>query len=467
MRNGTNRTVAKTLSATEFFPSQHNLSALRIGSTAASNCIQAFSYGSQVEDRTGELVNPAVDLLENWSHLHPAARHSLIVGTAMLFSCLLVHCDSQTASRYVLRIVSERERLPHDYLGLMLVAFALSRADYPDWAHPPHHRAARAARAERAIEAITRYASELDVSHVRHSSGPVIFNTRRTSSPDTFKNRRGSGLETINTRRSSVLNTLNNGGSRAMIYFGLLELLSNAETYKLVDADFEEIQKAIASLIDADTRHVIHTLPSTFDIRRHTMEIVTRKLSANNDQHDLFANDTFSAATAHLAALHRTYHPEISPPTDQVYTFVIECFCRAPPSEDGFFDTMALDLMHEFPRLDLSESLVRTLNRRNIPSLLVNTLGSEHFVKKLFAARLLCLLIDLTLRNFNTPSTAWEEFLAALLKGVDLAEAPILAQLEQRRNTLATEYENMLENDRRRRHKYFTTLGIALQNGQY
>jgi hypothetical protein len=347
--------------------------------------------------------------LEKWKYLHREARHTLIVGTTMLFSCSIIHCDPPTASRLVSQILSKRAELPDEYLGLLMLVFGLSRSDYPGWTHPPP--LSSVARAERAIEAIMYY------------------------DPGTY--------------------TSNIGVARAMTYFGLLELLSKSQTYNLIDEDFGPINDAFVSLQDVDVHHVIHTLPPTSNICQHTVDIVTRNLLAKDEQHDLFANGTLSAATAHLTALHRIYRTDIATPTDQVYVFVIEFFCKSPP--DTFLDTMALDLMYDFPRPKRSESLVRTLNRRNIPSLLVNTLRSEHFEKKLFATRLLYLLINLASLTSEVPSAAWGEFSTTLLGGEDSSDSPILTHLEQRGSALATEYGVMLRNDTKPRHKYFAT----------
>lgn len=279
------REVANILTAEEFTPSKDNLIALRTGSTTASYCLQALSHGTQIHKQTIQLIDSAIELLEKHERdqitLHPAARLSLVIGTAMLLSCAVAHADPPAAARIAMRLIPKQGRMRKESLGLLLAAFAFSRADQPGGTLPPP--LTPAARAERAIEVITAH---------------------------------GAKLELLPTESTEVL-----------IALGLLELFSNSESYKLVDQDVEAI--GLTFIPPQPTAVRIHTLPEDFRIHPYVTNILIPSPSAIDKLSKIF--NTKASADAYVLILNGTYN-SIPSEHEHIFPFVAAYIYQQPAS---------------------------------------------------------------------------------------------------------------------------------------
>lgn len=376
--------------------------ALRVGSAAASHCLQSLSYG--VQPQALKLANSAADLLEklaqNWNLLHPAAHLSLLIGASMLLSCSLVHCDPPTAAKLLLRLLPNHskpwDRLRPSYLGLLLTTWAFSRSDYPGWTHPAP--LTFMTRAERAIDVITHYATNI--------------------------------------------NNLDNETSWAMVDFGLLELLSNWKIYELAREDFGRIYSTFLPLPDGSIP-TIYTLPSSFDIRHHALEATARIISITEGQYDIFPRGAGQMAIrVFKEALICTHAEDVIVPTEQIYLLVIEGVCLIP-SNAGQLD-LAYHLMERFSIPQPSNNLFRLLMTKNTISLLLNTLGSDDLNRRLFAMGQLCLLIKLALGSIDmlARDSAWKKLLVRLFRSDDPCYPP--ERLKLVGEALAEKYEELL-----------------------
>ncbi|KAB5590717.1 Ribonuclease [Ceratobasidium theobromae] len=262
-----------------FIPSANNLMALRIGSTTASHCLQTLSPGTQIQEQVVRLISSAVDLLEKHSRgettLHPAAQLSLSTGTAMLLSCAVAHCDSPSAAQIALRLIPKQGRMKNEYLGLLLAAFAFSRAAHPDGTHSSP--LGSAARAEQALNVIEHYGEQVE-SH---------------------------------------------GGNdaRTMITLGLLELLSQSDHYKLDDEVIKRIGSELTPLWIPPS-HNIHALPPRFDIRQHAIDVLIPSTTYNIPTNEVTAD-------VYISILNRM---PFDIPNGKIYTFVAAYIYQQPTS---------------------------------------------------------------------------------------------------------------------------------------
>lgn len=388
---------------------------LSIGQKSASHCLQAFRSGEP--SQLLEHLELAVNMLERYGlrkvTLQPVPRYRLAVGAALSLSCLPARHDSAEAVKHVLRLIPVQVRISQQHLALLLTAFALTISDCPGWTES---RLSHSDRIERAIEAVAYYGPDID--------------------------------------------KLSEDDAKAMIDFGLLELLSNSTSYSFDTPDFKAINLAFRSLQDVRNHHAIHTLPPDFDVRRYVMETITNNVSSDGEEHDLFTTDA-PVATGYLVALDRTYSPTLGAPTEPVYAFVIECLCR---SSDGFTIDVALNLMHEFPIPELSEALIWTLNSREIVKLLFTTRESNNENQKLVARGLLALLAKLTCQSADLDSDGWNELAADILLNDGPGQSVSEERMGQRWDELATEYEDMISNDQMHRDKYMNRLLGQIQN---
>ncbi|CAE6499925.1 unnamed protein product [Rhizoctonia solani] len=340
LQNSTERQLDVHLTNQELSPTEDNLLALQIGSSALSHCLQTLDAGPQNESY--ELINSAVEFLERTDpiELHDAARLSFITGTQMLISFSIIYCEPPLAARFVLRLM-EADLSPK-YLGVFLTLFALSRNDFLGWIYPAPLDSV--ARATRAIDAVTFY--------------------------------------------TPILDQMDDETADTLIDFGLLELLAGSSSYNLSDSDFEQI-RTIFLWIARDQGAQIHTLPEKFDIRRHAMDIISTELKTVGGQQVIFRSD--ASVSAYLTALRQSYNIAIGDPPAHIYVFVVECFFRAP----SVFLEDCWALMGDFPLPFLSKDLAHAIDDREILRLLLGALDSQIGDQKIFAISQLALLIKL------------------------------------------------------------------------
>ncbi|CAE6404181.1 unnamed protein product [Rhizoctonia solani] len=344
LQTSTERELDVHLTNQELSLTEDNLLALQIGTSALSHCLQALDIAPQ--GSSYELIESAVEFLERTdpNDLHDAARLSFITGIQMLISCSLIHCESPSAARFILRLM-EADLSPK-YLGLFLTLFALSRNDYLGWIVPAPLDSV--ARATRAIDAVTFYIP--------------------------------------------ILDQIDDETADTLIDFGLLELLAGSSSYNLLDRDFEQI-RAMFLWIARDQGAQIHTLPEKFDIRHHAMDIISAELKTVDGQQAVFRSG--ASVSAYLTALRQSYNIDIGNPPERIYAFVVECFFRAP----SVFLEDCWGLMGDFPLPVLSEDLAHVIDDREILRLLLGALDSQTVDQKIFAVSQLAVLIKLVTSN--------------------------------------------------------------------
>ncbi|EUC59431.1 hypothetical protein RSOL_313580, partial [Rhizoctonia solani AG-3 Rhs1AP] len=426
--------IAYTSSNRHFLPKHNSIQALSIGSTAASRCLR--SLGNGVQTQTQELYNTAVDLLEHCksreARLNPQEIQFLMTGITMLLSSLLVDCSPAASARYVMKLLEiaytttgDQEQLPLSYLGLPMVVYALSQHNYPGLTQPPPHSSR--SRAQRAIEVIAYY-----VSHP-----------------------------------SELANV-----SSAMVNLGILELLSDPESYKLNSEDF----KTICEAFDPGPREArIHTLPaiSNTDIYSRSLKGIIKLIS--DEQHNMLDENTREVAIVCLTVLNHTRVVQWAAGSsfEQVYTFLIECVLKIPPSgPESYGQNTALDLMQKFHKHVQSQltgipslGLAKSLDKRKIFAKLkeaveIHTTSNDaDFTTHLFAIGQASFLIDFAIKSQLADHEDWIRCLGSFVGNESLSES---GELTRRGNNLAEWYREVWRNDSTRRHTYFNVLESLL-----
>ncbi|CAE6413606.1 unnamed protein product [Rhizoctonia solani] len=401
--------IAYTSSNRHFLPKHNSIQALSIGSTAASRCLR--SLGNGVQTQTQELYNTAVDLLEHCksreARLNPQEIQFLMTGITMLLSSLLVDCSPAASARYVMKLLEiaytttgDQEQLPLSYLGLPMVVYALSQHNYPGLTQPPPHSSR--SRAQRAIEVIAYY-----VSHP-----------------------------------SELANV-----SSAMVNLGILELLSDPESYKLNSEDF----KTICEAFDPGPREArIHTLPaiSNTDIYSRSLKGIIKLIS--DEQHNMLDENTREVAIVCLTVLNHTRVVQWAAGSsfEQVYTFLIECVLKIPPSgPESYGQNTALDLMQKFHKHVQSQltgipslGLAKSLDKRKIFAKLkeaveIHTTSNDaDFTTHLFAIGQASFLIDFAIKSQLADHEDWIRCLGSFVGNESLSES---GELTRRGNNLA------------------------------
>ncbi|KAG8756281.1 hypothetical protein FRC11_005448, partial [Ceratobasidium sp. 423] len=392
LQNSTERELDVHLTNQELDPTEDNLLALQIGTSAVSHCLQALDTGPQTESY--ELINSAVEFLEKTdpNELHDAARLSFITGTQMLISFSIIYCEPPLAARFILRLM-EADLSPK-YLGVFLALFALSRNDHLGWSFPAPLDSV--ARATRAIEAVTHY--------------------------------------------TPILDQMDDETADTLIDFGLLELLASSSSYNLTDRDFEQI-RTIFLWIARDQGAQIHTLPERFDIRGHAMAIISAELNTVGGQQAIFRSD--ASVSAYLTALRQSYNTTIGDPPEHIYVFVVECFFRAP----SVFLEDCWGLMGDFPRPILSEVLAHAIDDREILRLLLGALDSQVGDQRIFAISQLALLIKLV-TSYGKGGTLAKEWKAIIAEAFQYEEmCKPLEQLRRIGEGLAGAFRDIYEED--------------------
>ncbi|KAG8687631.1 hypothetical protein FRC11_006877 [Ceratobasidium sp. 423] len=412
-----------------FLPTPNNIQALRIGSTAASYCLQSLQNGAQALAQTQEQFETAIDLLERYNdreaHLGNREIQYLMTGAAMLISSLLVDCPPAIGAQYVMRLLrifgraSDRQnQLQLKDLRFPMAVYALSQHDYTGWTQPPP--LGSISRTERAIEMITHY-----VVH-----------------PDELSN-----------------------VTEIMINLGLLELLSNPEEYRLDDSDIEAIGGAFTPVDDLSQAH-IHTFSTNSHLR-----IYSRILAMiSNERHALFSRDTVTIAF--LTVLNRT-PMDPSTPDDllgHVYAFVIESVLKLPPSgPEAYGQNVALDLMQRFHDYsgwtrELILALGRSLGRKEILAKVKEASeveSDDNIVRKLFATGQAWFLTNLVIESRAANHQDWSGSLSPFMENGS-APDPEMQRLIEQRDILADRYRTMWTNDNMRRHNYLEILYNSL-----
>ncbi|CAE6506280.1 unnamed protein product [Rhizoctonia solani] len=390
LQNSTERELDAHLTNQELDLTEDNLLALQIGTSALSHCLQALDITPQI--RSYELINSAVEFLEETDPdvLHGAARLSFITGTQMLISCSLIHCDPPKAARFVLRLM-EADLSPK-YLGVFLTLFALSRNDYLGWIVPAPLDVV--ARATRAIDAVNYYTPCLD--------------------------------------------KIDDETADTLIDFGLLELLSGASSYNLLDKDLEQI-RTMFIWIARDQGAEIHTLPEKFDIRRHAMNIISAELWTADGQQVIFRSET--SVVAYLTALRQSYSIAIGAPSESVYGFVLESFFRVSP----VFLEDCWTLMGDFPIPTLSDELADVIDDREILRLLLGALDSQHGDQRVLAISQLALLIKLITSDEKGGALAkgWKGIIAEVFQYEEICKP--IEYLKRIGEGLAVAFKNIYE----------------------
>ncbi|KAG8731584.1 hypothetical protein FRC11_003457 [Ceratobasidium sp. 423] len=392
LQNSTERELDVHLTNQELDPTEDNLLALQIGTSAVSHCLQALDTGPQTESY--ELINSAVEFLEKTdpNELHDAARLSFITGIQMLISFSIIYCELPLAARFILRLM-EADLSPK-YLGVFLALFALSRNDHLGWSFPAPLDSV--ARATRAIEAVAHY--------------------------------------------TPILDQMDDETADTLIDFGLLELLASSSSYNLADRDFEQI-RTIFLWVARDQGAQIHTLPEKFDIRRHAMDIISTELNTVGGQQAIFRSD--ASVSAYLTALRQSYNITIGDPPEHIYVFVVECFFRAP----SVFLEDCWGLMGDFPLPFLSEDLAHAIDDREILRLLLGALDSQAGDQRIFAISQLALLIKLVTSDGKggTLAKEWKAIIAEAFQYEEICKP--LEQLRRIGEGLSGAFRDIYEED--------------------
>ncbi|KAJ1302240.1 hypothetical protein OPQ81_001061 [Rhizoctonia solani] len=392
LQNSTERELDVHLTNQELSPTEDNLLALQIGTSALSSSLQALDISPQ--NQNYELIHSAVEFLEKTdpNELHNAARLSFITGTQMLITCSLIHCEPPLAARYILRLM-EADLSPK-YLGVFLALFALSRNDHLGWIVPGPLDSV--ARATRAIDAVAFY--------------------------------------------TPIIDQIDDETADTLIDFGLIELLSGSSTYNLLDRDFEQI-RAMFLWVARDQGAQIHTLPQKFDIRRHTMDTICAELETVGGQQTIFRSD--ASVVAYLTALRQSYSITIGCPPEPIYMFVVESFFRAP----SIFLEDCWALMGDFPLPVLSEELAQTVDDREILRLLLGALDSQIDDQRVFAISQLALLIKLATSDEKGGKIAkgWKGIIAEAFQYEEICKP--LDELRRIGEGLARAFRDIYEED--------------------
>ncbi|EUC58753.1 hypothetical protein RSOL_274270, partial [Rhizoctonia solani AG-3 Rhs1AP] len=228
-------TAAAEATATAHLKALANMYPIQLGVFSKSISGQLSGIGDRNEERTF-LLEQAIALLARASQnsvlLDATTADSVFVGTAVLLSTVIADCSPATASHLVLRLLAGEQQYSHQWLGVLLLGFALSRSDPPGWTDPPLDSEGRVMRA---IEIITYYAPQLDNLHAEQSA--------------------------------------------IMTNVGLLELLLNSVNYELSEQEFNTICRFFAPIHESSTNQPIHNLLPDFDIRSYVLEALARKLA--------------------------------------------------------------------------------------------------------------------------------------------------------------------------------------------
>ncbi|KAG8792795.1 hypothetical protein FRC12_004817 [Ceratobasidium sp. 428] len=323
-----------------FIPTQENLKALEIGSTAASSCLRMLI---QKQSENLLVVETAVNLLSRYLHnqasLHPASLLALTNATRLFFSCGTVHYDTGIVLQPLIRLVKAHsdtevsiyQRL-YEPIAIILASFALSRYN--------SRHATRASlptpseRIEWALEMTNRY-------------NPL------TSPPN------------LQTAHYSTL-----------MHFGLLGLVQNLEPFPPSDDSCKALAQAFDRITPPPVRYTIHTPPENSQrLNCIFKSVFPQSLSriwqaVKNDLVGESLVDAYLNAIKTSAADFTTLRQLPS----EIYMFVVESTCRAQSSNTI---SACLTLMGRFPFPPvLSDDLIRIITRENIVELLLWSQGS-------------------------------------------------------------------------------------------
>ncbi|CAE6423056.1 unnamed protein product [Rhizoctonia solani] len=408
-------TAYATSNAT-FQPSADNIQALRIGSTAASYCLQSLQNSTQALE---EQFDSAVELLASYRNRKAQCGREiqyLVTGIAMLLSSLLVDCPPDMGAQYVMRLLriagsagDGQKPLLLKYLGVPMAVYALSRYDYPGWTQPPP--LSSISRAERAIEMIA----------------------------------------------DSVLNlSQSSEATPMMINLGLLELLSSPGEYKLDDDDIKAIAQAFDPVADDAGQAQLYTLPPASQIDIYSRPLKTISTGILNGPHKPLG-DTVSIT--YLTVLNRTRMDDLvaAIPLGQVYAFVTECVLNLSSSDPlARGQNVALDLMQKFHNYhgwtqDQNLDLARSLTERETLIKLMEASEAEDvdsdriFVTKLFATGQAWFFLNLAMTSETADQEDWSRCLDLFIEGENSPEVT-MQRLGERRNALAEQCRSMWEN---------------------
>ncbi|EUC59418.1 transmembrane protein, putative [Rhizoctonia solani AG-3 Rhs1AP] len=434
LRDTINRQIVTYTSSDQFLPTPDHIQALSIGSTAASHCLRSLAQGKRTQ--TQQQFDAAMDLLERFKnrqiHLHNKEIEYLMRGIAMLLSSLLVDCAPTDGAQYVMKLIrkadtarSDQEQLCLGYLGLPMVVYALSRCDYPVCPGPDAISYQLRSREERAIDVVAYYVSHPSPAELDQASS-------------------------------------------TMINLGLMELLSDPESYKLNSEDFKTISEAF----DPGAREArIYTLPAIPDTGIYSRSLKGIIKLISDEQHNLLDEDTKEVAIACLTVLNRTQlnHWPADASLGQLYAFVIECVLKIPPSgPEAYGQNAALDLMQQFHKRNdpeqaqnLMPDLAQWLNKREIFTKLKEaaeiraTSDDVNDVTKLFAAGQAWFLIGLAIKSKATDREDWRKSLSSFV-GDDSSSD--FGELAVHGDSLAERYRNVWGKSIGLRHPYLRDL---------